>query len=58
MPIDVIFVDDQNVVVLLCPEVRSGVWSLACAEAHSVIELGAGAIREADIIPGDRVELI
>jgi uncharacterized membrane protein (UPF0127 family) len=56
-PIDVIFVDAKNVVILLCPEVRGGMWSLVCRDASSTIELGAGALREVDLIPGDRLEL-
>jgi uncharacterized membrane protein (UPF0127 family) len=56
-PIDVIFIDAQNTVVLLCPEVRGGMWSLVCRDAVSAIELGGGALREVDVVPGDRLEL-
>jgi uncharacterized membrane protein (UPF0127 family) len=58
MPIDVIFVDAEDVVVLLCPQVRVGLWSLVCRAASSAIELGSGALREVDVIPGDRLELV
>lgn len=57
VPLDVIFVDAAHVVVLLCPEVRTGIWSLPCAAAACAIELGAGALREVDVIPGDQLEL-
>jgi uncharacterized membrane protein (UPF0127 family) len=56
--IDIIFVDDKNAVIQLCPDVRSWRWAVVCRKARGVIELGCGALREVDIIPGDRRELV
>jgi uncharacterized membrane protein (UPF0127 family) len=58
IPIDVIFIDKQQRVVKLCPNVTSGKWSVTCRGAHSIIELGSGAIAEIDIKDGDKLEII
>jgi uncharacterized membrane protein (UPF0127 family) len=58
IPIDVIFVNSENCVVRLCPDVHSGRWALGCRGARGVIELGSGALRESDVMQGDRLELI
>jgi uncharacterized membrane protein (UPF0127 family) len=57
-PIDVIFVDRDNVVIRLCPNVAAWQWAVVCRRARGVIELGCGALRGADIAPGDRLELV
>jgi uncharacterized membrane protein (UPF0127 family) len=56
--IDIIFMDRDNAVLKLCPNVRTWRWAVVCRTARGVIELGCGALREADIMPGDRLELV
>lgn len=56
-PIDIIFVDAANCVVRLCPDVRSWRWAIVCWKARSVIELGSGALKEVDVMTGDRLVL-
>lgn len=58
VPIDVIFVDARGRVLRLEPEVRPNRLALACPEARAVVELGCGALREADVLPGDYLELV
>lgn len=56
--IDVIFVDRSMRVVALHAAVRPFCFALACRDAVSVIELGAGAVELHDILPGDCLELV
>jgi uncharacterized membrane protein (UPF0127 family) len=56
--IDVIFLDANDSVVRLCPMVPQWRPALVCRGARSVIELGSGALRAVDVIPGDRLELV
>lgn len=55
--IDVIFVDGKGRVVGLHPHVAPFKLALFCPQARGVIELGAGALDDHDILPGDRLEL-
>ena len=55
--IDVIFVDDKDRVVRIYPNVAPFKLALVCQHARGVIELGAGALDEHDILVGDRLEL-
>ncbi len=56
--IDVIFLDANDSVLRLCPTVLQWRVALMCRGARSVIELGSGALRSVDVIPGDRLELV
>jgi uncharacterized membrane protein (UPF0127 family) len=56
--IDVIFLDTNNSVLRLCPMVPQWRLALVCRGARSVVELGSGALRAVDVIPGDRLELV
>jgi uncharacterized membrane protein (UPF0127 family) len=56
--IDVIFVDAKGHILKLIGNVRPGLWSVSCRGARDVIELGGGALRECDLMPGDRLELV
>ncbi len=56
--IDVIFLDENDLVLRLCPTVAQWQVALVCRGARSVIELGSGALRTVDVIPGDRLELV
>jgi uncharacterized membrane protein (UPF0127 family) len=58
IPIDVIFVDRNTRVIRAIPDVLPNRVFLGCRGAHSVFELGNGALREAEIAPGDRLALI
>ena len=55
--IDVIFMDNANRVIATHREVRPFRVALACLKAHSTIELGAGALIDHDLLPGDHLEL-
>lgn len=57
VPIDIIFVDASDRVVRLCPDVKQWRPAIVCLQAASVIELGNGALREIDVMPGDRLKL-
>jgi uncharacterized protein len=57
-PIDVIFLDRNQNVVRVCPQVASFRWAVVCPRASTVVELGPGALRFSDILPGDRLELV
>src|SRR5579884_3717257 len=57
-PIDVIFADEQNRVLRVVPEVPPNRPFLSCRGAAKVIELGPGALREIEILPGDKLELV
>jgi uncharacterized membrane protein (UPF0127 family) len=56
--IDVIFLDANDSVLRLCPMVRQWRLALVCHGARSVVELGSGALKAVDVIPGDRLELV
>lgn len=56
--IDVIFLDAERRVVRMCADVRSFRPALSCRGARSVVELGSGALRFADILIGDQLELV
>ena len=56
--IDVIFVDAKGHILKLIGNVRPGLWSVSCRGARDVIELGGGALRECDLMPGDRLQLV
>lgn len=57
-PIDVVFADGQNRVLRVVSEVRPNRPLLACPGATIVIELGRGVLRDIEILPGDRLELV
>ena len=57
VPIDIIFVDASGCVVRLCPDVKQWRPAIVCLQAAGVIQLGSGALREIDIMPGDRLVL-
>jgi uncharacterized protein len=56
--IDVIFVDGEGHVIRAVHNVRPNRIALSCAGAKAVVELGGGALREVDVLPGDRLELV
>jgi uncharacterized membrane protein (UPF0127 family) len=56
--IDVIFVDRNGYVVRIVSNVRPNRVALSCRGAHGVVELGAGALRDVDVMPGDVLELV
>ncbi len=56
--IDVIFVDRGGRVIRAVQDVRPNRFALSCAGARSVVELGSGALREVDVMPGDLLELV
>jgi uncharacterized membrane protein (UPF0127 family) len=56
--IDVIFVDRQGCVLRLEGNVEPNRWSLSCLRAADVVELGGGALRQMDVLIGDRLELV
>ena len=58
VPIDVIFVGGDGRVMRLCRDVRPNRLALTCPQAASVVELGSGALREVDVVPGDYLELV
>jgi len=58
VPIDVIFLDRGKRVIASHRNVRSWRWAVVCWKARSVIELGSGALRDADLLPGDCLELV
>ncbi len=54
--LDLIYLDRRHRIRKICRNVPP--WRLsACLSAHSVVELAAGSIREADAQPGDHMEL-
>ncbi len=55
--IDVIFVDATGRVLKMVADVQPGRWSVSCRGARDIVELGSGALRECDIMPGDHLEL-
>lgn len=56
--IDVIFVDRDGRVLRVDRDVAPNRISLSCREANGVVELGAGALSQIDVLPGDRLELV
>ena len=57
-PSDVVFADEQNRVLRVVPEVPPNRPLLVCPRATTVIELGKGTLRDIEILPGDRLELV
>jgi uncharacterized protein len=54
-PIDLIYLDRELRIRKLRSNVRP--WRLSgCLRAHSVLELASGAIRESQVMPGDKLE--
>jgi hypothetical protein len=58
VPIDVIFIDEESRVLRVVSNVRPNRLAVSCSGAKAVIELGSGALREVDLLPGDRLELV
>jgi uncharacterized membrane protein (UPF0127 family) len=56
--IDVIFVDSAGRVIRVASNVQPNRIALSCKGAQSVVELGGGALREVDVLPGDVLELV
>ena len=56
--IDVIFVDRESRVIRVVSNVRPNRLALSCSGAEAVVELGSGALRDMDLLPGDRLELV
>ena len=56
--IDVIFVDGESRVLRVVSDVRPNRLVLSCRGAEAVVELGSGALRDLDLMPGDRLELV
>jgi uncharacterized membrane protein (UPF0127 family) len=56
--IDVVFVDREGCVLRICPNVRPNRPALSCRKAKAVVELGAGALDQIDVMVGDRLELV
>lgn len=57
VPLDVIFLDEHGCVVNLRPQVARGRLVVGCRKAHSVVELGAGALERSDVLIGDCLSL-
>jgi len=58
VPMDVIFVDNGGHVIEVVHDVRPNRVALSCKGARGVVELGSGALREVDVLPGDVLELV
>ncbi|MEA2690165.1 MAG: uncharacterized protein QOD51_2772 [Candidatus Eremiobacteraeota bacterium] len=56
--IDVIFVDRDGHVIRVVHNVKPNRVALSCKGAQGVVELGGGALREVDVLPGDVLELV
>ena len=56
--IDVIFVDREGYVIRIVQNVRPNRFAVSCKGAQGVVELGCGALREVDVLPGDVLELV
>jgi uncharacterized membrane protein (UPF0127 family) len=54
----VIFVDGDGHVIRAVHNVRPNRIALSCKGAQGVVELGGGALREIDVLPGDVLELV
>ena len=55
--LDVIFLDDKGRVVRVHRRVPRHHPAITCLGAHSVVELGAGALEGRDLLAGDRLTL-
>jgi uncharacterized membrane protein (UPF0127 family) len=58
LTIDVMFVDIEGYVMRICPNVKPNRFALSCRRAAAVVELGAGALDQADVMVGDHLELV
>jgi uncharacterized membrane protein (UPF0127 family) len=58
VPIDVIFLDKAKRIIRMHSKVPKWRWAIVCWKAHSVIELGSGALQQTDLLPGDCLELV
>ncbi len=56
-PIDVLFVDRENIVRLALEDLKPWRFLVHCKDARAVIELPPGTIRKTGTEPGDRVDL-
>jgi uncharacterized membrane protein (UPF0127 family) len=56
--IDVIFVDGEGGVLRIDRNVAPNRLVLSCRRARAVVELGGGALDQADVMLGDRLELV
>ena len=56
--IDVMFVDREGRILQIDRDVRPNRFVLSCRNAQSVVELGAGALDQIDVMIGDRLELV
>jgi uncharacterized membrane protein (UPF0127 family) len=56
--IDVIFVDADGHVIRVESNVHPNRFAVSCPGARGVVELGGGALRDVDVLPGDRLELV
>ena len=56
--IDVIFLDRAGHVIRVEQNVKPNRIALSCKGAKGVVELGGGALREVDVLPGDVLELV
>jgi uncharacterized membrane protein (UPF0127 family) len=56
--IDVIFLDKSGRVLKTVAAVAPSCFAIACKHAATVVELGAGALADYDLLPGDRLELV
>ena len=56
--IDVIFVDRDGCVLQIDRDVAPNRLVLRCRKAKDVVELGAGALSQIDVMIGDRLELV
>ncbi len=57
IPLDVIFVDDNNCVLRALRNVARNRLFVACRQASATIELGEGALDGCDVLAGDRITL-
>jgi uncharacterized membrane protein (UPF0127 family) len=57
MPIDVIFLDARGRILRVEHGVRPNRPALVCRRAQAVVELGSGALLDADVLLGDYLEL-
>ncbi|GAC1389332.1 MAG: hypothetical protein NVSMB31_05170 [Vulcanimicrobiaceae bacterium] len=55
--LDVLFLDRGGRVVEIAVGVPPSRWAVACPRAHSVLELGHGAIAASDVLLGDQIVL-
>lgn len=55
--LDVLFLDKGGRVLELAVGVPPSRWAVTCPRAHSVLELGHGAIAASDVLVGDQIVL-